>query len=464
MKKIIITMLILVLVAVGAAVILPHGGKAGDPEEKSTSGSVSGTGEADGQKADSSTNANDADNVQDSTVNKEDGSQDGSEKLDKKGDVTSEEAGNGEISVGDNDADPENDKKENTEDKDQSDIVEKTLADMSLRDKVCQMMFVRPESITGIDVVTAAGDTTKQALEKYPVGGVVYFAQNLESKDQVKEMTENSQSYCKIGLFVSTDEEGGVVNRLMNTVGTTYIDSMYNYKDQGAEKAYENANTIATDMHELGFNMDFAPVADVWSNPSNTVIGERAYSDDYSQAAELVGSAVKGFEDGDIMCTLKHFPGHGDTAEDSHYSSAYVKRTKDEIMADEMQPFKAGIDAGADFVMVGHLIVPDIDELPATLSYKITTEMLRNEMDFNGIAITDSLAMGSIADNYGVGESSVMAVKAGIDMLLDPTDIDTAVDSIVQAVESGDITEDRIDESVRRILTLKEKKGLLSQE
>ena len=132
-------------------------------------------------------------------------------------------------------------------------------------------------------------------------------------------------------------------------------------------------------------------------------------------------------------------------------------------MADEMQPFTAGIDAGAEFVMVGHLIVPDIDELPATLSYKITTEMLRNEMHFEGIAITDSLAMSSIADNYGVGESAVMSIKAGIDMLLDPTDIDTAIDAVVQAVESGDITEDRIDESVRRILTLKEKQGLLSQ-
>ena len=207
--------------------------------------------------------------------------------------------------------------------------------------------------------------------------------------------------------------------------------------------------------------MDFAPVADVWSNPDNTVIGERAYSDDYSQAAELVGSAVKGFEDGGVMCTLKHFPGHGDTAEDSHYSSAYVRRTKDEIMADEMQPFTAGIEAGAEFVMVGHLIVPDIDELPATLSYKITTEMLRDEMHFEGIAITDSLAMSSIADNYGVGESAVMSIKAGIDMLLDPTDIDTAIDAVVQAVESGDITEDRINDSVRKILTLKEKHGLL---
>ena len=332
---------------------------------------------------------------------------------------------------------------------------------MSLRDKVCQMMFVRPESITGIDVVTAAGDTTKSALEQYPVGGIVYFAQNMESKDQVKEMIDNSQSYSKVGLFISTDEEGGMVNRLMNTVGTTYIDSMYNYKDEGTQKAHDNAYTIASDMAALGFNMDFAPVADVWSNPDNTVIGERAYSDDYSQAAELVGSAVKGFEDGGVMCTLKHFPGHGDTAEDSHYSSAYVRRTKDEIMADEMQPFTAGIDAGAEFVMVGHLIVPDIDELPATLSYKITTEMLRNEMHFEGIAITDSLAMSSIADNYGVGESAVMSIKAGIDMLLDPTDIDTAIDAVVQAVESGDITEDRIDDSVRKILALKEKHGLL---
>ena len=126
-----------------------------------------------------------------------------------------------------------------------------------------------------------------------------------------------------------------------------------------------------------------------------------------------------------------------------------------------MQPFTAGIDAGAEFVMVGHLIVPDIDELPATLSYKITTEMLRNEMHFDGIAITDSLAMSSIADNYGVGESAVMSIKAGIDMLLDPTDIDTAIDAVVQAVESGDITEDRIDDSVRKILALKEKHGLL---
>ena len=439
MKKILVVLMALVFVAAGVFGILTLGGKAGDPKETAQT-----TEAVDSSKPDGVSESGDSKNTEDADAGKNDNGSDNTPAEVTGGEDVQDSADQSGSAEG-------------------SDIVEKTLADMSLRDKVCQMMFVRPESITGIDVVTAAGDTTKSALEQYPVGGIVYFAQNMESKDQVKEMIDNSQSYSKVGLFISTDEEGGMVNRLMNTVGTTYIDSMYNYKDEGIQKAHDNAYTIASDMAALGFNMDFAPVADVWSNPDNTVIGERAYSDDYSQAAELVGSAVKGFEDGDIMCTLKHFPGHGDTAEDSHYSSAYVKRTKDEIMADEMQPFTAGIDAGAEFVMVGHLIVPDIDELPATLSYKITTEMLRNEMHFEGIAITDSLAMSSIADNYGVGESAVMSIKAGIDMLLDPTDIDTAIDAVVQAVESGDITEDRINESVRRILTLKEKHGLLSQ-
>lgn len=340
-------------------------------------------------------------------------------------------------------------------------LVDETLAGMTLHEKVCQMMFVTPEELTGEDGVTVAGDATRQALENYPVGGIVYFAKNLESQDQVKEMIDNSQKYSSIGLFVATDEEGGVVNRLMDTVGTTYIGSMYYYKDDGDETAYENAYTIANDMSALGFNLDFAPVADVWSNPDNTVIGERAYSDDYAQAAELVGNAVKGFNDGGVMCTLKHFPGHGDTAEDSHYSSAYVHRTKEEIMADEMQPFRSGIEAGAEFVMVGHLIVPDIDEVPATLSYKIATGILRDELKFEGVAITDSFEMESIADNYSVDDAVVMSVKAGMDMILQPKDMASAVNSIEQAVADGELSEGRIDESVRRILTLKESRGLL---
>lgn len=342
-----------------------------------------------------------------------------------------------------------------------SELVDKTMAEMSLHDKVCQMMFVTPEGLTGTDDVMVAGDATKQALQAYPVGGIIYFANNFDNVDQTRDMISNTQSYSKIGLFIATDEEGGRVNRIMDTLGTTYIGPMYDYKDDGPDAAFENAKTIASDMSALGFNLDFAPVADVWSNPDNTVIGDRAYSDDYAQAAELVGSAVKGFQDGGVICTLKHFPGHGDTAEDSHYSSAYVNRTKAQIMADEMQPFRTGIDAGAELVMVGHLIVPDIDELPSTLSYKIATEMLRGDLEFDGVAITDSMEMESIADNYGVADSAVMAVQAGMDMLLQPADLAAAVNAIVTAVQNGDITEPRIDESVRRILTLKAERGLL---
>ena len=342
-----------------------------------------------------------------------------------------------------------------------SELVDKTMAEMSLHDKVCQMMFVTPAGLTGTDDVMVAGDATKQALQAYPVGGIIYFANNFDNVDQTRDMISNTQSYSKIGLFIATDEEGGRVNRIMDTLGTTYIGPMYDYKDDGPDAAFENAKTIASDMSALGFNLDFAPVADVWSNPDNTVIGDRAYSDDYAQAAELVGSAVKGFQDGGVICTLKHFPGHGDTAEDSHYSSAYVNRTKAQIMADEMQPFRTGIDAGAELVMVGHLIVPDIDELPSTLSYKIATEMLRGDMEFDGVAITDSMEMESIADNYGVADSAVMAVQAGMDMLLQPADLAAAVNAIVTAVQNGDITEPRIDESVRRILTLKAERGLL---
>ena len=342
-----------------------------------------------------------------------------------------------------------------------SELVDKTMAEMSLHDKVCQMMFVTPEGLTGTDDVMVAGDATKQALQAYPVGGIIYFANNFDNVDQTRDMISNTQSYSKIGLFIAIDEEGGRVNRIMDTLGTTYIGPMYDYKDDGPDAAFKNAKTIASDMSALGFNLDFAPVADVWSNPDNTVIGDRAYSDDYAQAAELVGSAVKGFQDGGVICTLKHFPGHGDTAEDSHYSSAYVNRTKAQIMADEMQPFRAGIDSGAELVMVGHLIVPDIDELPSTLSYKIATEMLRGDMEFDGVAITDSMEMESIADNYGVADSAVMAVQAGMDMLLQPADLAAAVNAIVTAVQNGDITESRIDESVRRILTLKAERGLL---
>ena len=334
------------------------------------------------------------------------------------------------------------------------------IAGMTLREKVCQMLFVTPESLTGVSPVTAAGNTTKAALEKYPVGGIVYSKPNMLNGEQVKEMIANTQSYSKIGLFISADEEGGTVNRLMKTLGTTYIGSMYDYKDQGTETAYQNAFTIATDMSSYGFNLDFAPVADVWSNPDNTVIGKRAYSDNYEQAAELVGAAVKGFHEGGVMCTLKHFPGHGDTVEDSHYASAYVYKSKEEIYSQELIPFASGIAAGAEFVMTAHVIVGDIDENPATISSVIIQDILRKDLGFRGIIITDSLAMSALSGHYSVEDVAVKTVLAGNDMLLGPVNVERTVNALENAVEQGIITEERIDESVRRILEKKIEKDI----
>ena len=248
----------------------------------------------------------------------------------------------------------------------------------------------------------------------------------MAGKEQVRDMLAAVQSYSRIPLLLACDEEGGRVNRLMATVGTTYIGPMLQYKDQGVGKAAENARIIASDMAALGFNADFAPVADVWSNPKNTVIGDRAYSDDFSQAADLVAAAVEGFHEGGVACTLKHFPGHGDTSADSHNGSVYVYKTLDQLREAELLPFRAGIGAGADMVMIGHLIISDVSEEPALLSPEIVTDLLREELGFTGVVITDSLQMRAMTDVYAAGEIAVGAVLAGVDLLLCPENLGEA--------------------------------------
>lgn len=337
------------------------------------------------------------------------------------------------------------------------DPAEELLAGMTLREKICQMFVVYPSAITGVSKVTSAGDTTKQALEDWPVGGLLYDRSNMVSQEQVRAMLVNTQSYSKIPLILTCDEEGGRVNRLMDTIGTTKIGPMLDYKDQGTEKAAENARTIASDLVSCGFNMDLAPVADVWSNPANKVIGDRAYSDSFQQAADLVTAAVEGFHQGGTACTLKHFPGHGDTSADSHYGSVYVHKSLEELRQAELLPFQAGIEAGADAVMMGHLILDQIDDQPALFSYKLVTELLREEMGFTGVVITDSLQMQAMTDHYSSGEIVVGAVKAGVDILLCPRSLEDGVHALTEAVENGEISKERIDESVLRILRLKQR-------
>lgn len=337
---------------------------------------------------------------------------------------------------------------------------EELLSGMTLREKLCQLMIVRPETLTGESPVTAAGETTRLALESYPVGGLIYSVDNLVTQEQTREMITNTQSYSEIPLFISADEEGGNVGRLMYKLGTTWVNDMYSYKDMGEDTAYANAYKIGSDMVSCLFNTDFAPVADVWTNPENTVIGDRAYSDDFNQASELVAAAVRGFTDAGVVCCVKHFPGHGDTSTDTHEGAAVVDKSLDELRAGELLPFESGIEAGVDMVMVGHITVTAVDDEPATISKAVITDLLREELGWDGVVITDSLDMGALA-GYDNGEVCVKFLEAGGDILLGVPDIEAALTALETAVTDGRLTESRIDESVQRVLELKIAHGII---
>lgn len=330
---------------------------------------------------------------------------------------------------------------------------------MSLHDKICQMFIVRPEQLSGDEGTTAATEATRSGLEEYPVGGLIFFSKNMESRDQVTNMIRTTKEYATdvgcVPLFFSVDEEGGKVSRCAETLGTSAFEPMYSYKDKGTITAYANARKLAGDIGQFGFDLDFAPVADTWSNPNNTVIGTRAYSDNFEETAMLVGAAVRGFREGGVHCTLKHFPGHGDTLEDSHDGFAVSNKSLEDLRKNEYLAFDRGIKAGADFLMVGHITVPAIDDLPASMSEKVIKGEIREYLGYDGIVITDALAMGAIANAYSSSVCAVMAVEAGNDILLAPKDLHEAVAGIESAVENGIITEERIEESVRRILKVK---------
>lgn len=350
--------------------------------------------------------------------------------------------------------------------------VEKQLESMTLHEKVCQMFCVYPEDLGGSGALTVAGSTQQKTLQSYPYGGVCYFLQNIKNETQAKTLVSTLESYSEIPLFHAVDEEGGRVQRIG---GTTYsgavrgagignqLNAMYTYKDLGTDTAYNNAQLLAANLNLLGMNWDFAPVADVNSNPSNPVIGDRAYGDDFDATGELVASAVRGFNDAGVATSLKHFPGHGDTATDSHTGAASVSKTLDQLRNEEFKSFKAGIAAGADSVMMGHLMIEGAKEsVPTSCSYEFVTEVLRNELGFDGVITTDGMGMGAITKVYGTTKQghidAVMAcLNAGIDVFLLPGDPAACVDAIEAAIANGEVSEERIDASVKRILTLKEK-------
>ena len=343
----------------------------------------------------------------------------------------------------------------------------KLLNEMTLEEKIGQLFFITPEKLTGIGVAIQAGDTTKQMLEQYPVGGLIYFSQNIETPDQITSMIENSQSYSRIPLFIGIDEEGGtLVARIANNPNFN-VKKFPNMKEIGAtgdpNQAFYVGSTIGSYLHSYGFNMDFAPDADLLTNPNNSVIGERSFGSDPTLVGTMTAQAVKGFQQENVSAVIKHFPGHGDTKEDSHTGAAIVNKTLDELRMAEFIPFQSGIEAGVDGVMVGHLQVPQVTgtNTPATLSPIIVTDILRNELGFQGLVITDSLSMGAITQYYSSDEAAVLSLQAGADILLMPEDFPLAYQGVLNAVSSGALSEERIDESVKRILTVKYNRGII---
>ncbi|MBR7008131.1 MAG: glycoside hydrolase family 3 protein [Ruminococcus sp.] len=342
------------------------------------------------------------------------------------------------------------------------------LEKMTLEEKIGQLFVVRA---TALDLnktqgsVTVCDDGVKTALKQYHVGGVVYFTDNIKDPQQLTKLSSDLQAASEYPLFITADEEGGNVTRIAQDpdFNVKQFASMLTVGSTGdTAQAHDVGQTIGKYMKDYGMNLDLAPVADIFSNPYNTVIGDRAFGRDANSVSLMVNACVKGFHEQGMMTCLKHFPGHGDTAADSHYGAAVVDRTWSELLERELVPFIASLGE-TDMVMAAHVSVPKVtgDNTPASLSKTILTDKLRNELGFNGVIITDSLGMGAVTKGTPQEEIPVKVLEAGGDILLMPASLPTAFNGVLNAVKSGRLSENRIEQSVKRILDLKEKYGLI---
>lgn len=336
-------------------------------------------------------------------------------------------------------------------------MVDAGIEVMPLEDKVAGLFMVTPEAITGVTTAVQAGEGTREALNKYAVGGIVYFAKNIQSEAQLKEMISNTQLYSKYPLFIGVDEEGGTVSRIADSGLAARVDSAQAIgQTLDAANAYQAGSTIGAYLSNLGFNLDFAPVADL-ANVENSVMAARAYGSDAASAAPFVTNMMLALKEQNITACLKHFPGLGSTSEDTHNGLAVSNRTAEEFRAEEFAVFQAGIDAGADMIMVGHMAAPSLtgDNTPASMSSAVVTDILRNELGFDGVIITDAMNMSAISEYYEADHAAILALKAGCDMILMPDDFELAYNGVLQAVQDGVISEERINDSLRRIYRIK---------
>lgn len=355
----------------------------------------------------------------------------------------------------------------NRPEKTTDEIVQSILNKMTLEEKIGQVFMMSLRNLPDTKDAVILTDAAKQRIEKNHLGGIILFAENLKNIPQAKKLIEDAQSVSKYPMFIAVDEEGGAVSRLNpNTaLHSTKLPTNSEIGSTGdPELAKKAGKVIAEEIEALGFNMDFAPIADVNSNPKNPVIGVRSFSSNPKVAAEMVEAEVEGMHESNMITVLKHFPGHGDTSSDTHTGAVIVYHTKKRLDQIEFVPFISGIKSGTDGIMTAHIQVPNVthNNMPASLSKEIQTNILRNELNFKGLIITDSLSMGAISKYCSPSKAAILAFQAGADILLMPSDIEAAYSGFLKAVNDGTISKERLDESVKRILELKQERGILN--
>lgn len=336
--------------------------------------------------------------------------------------------------------------------------IEDKIANMTLREKIGQMLIISTNN-------TEYNEELDTLLKEVKPSGIVLFANNITTYDNTTKLILNIKNSATIPMLIGIDQEGGRVQRIkdmqdVNVLTIPYMLELGKTKDK--ELAYNVGRVVAKEIAAFGINLDFAPVIDIYSNPNNTVIGNRAFGTDAQTVIDMALPFANGMLEENIIPVYKHFPGHGDTDSDSHVELPVITKTEEEILEKELLPFKAAIENGAQMIMTAHIALPSItgDYTPATLSTKIVNDILRQDLGFKGVVITDAVNMGAIADNYTIEEVCRYSINAGVDIILMPEDPKATIDTIERLVSNGTITEDRIDESVKRILILKYKNKL----
>ncbi len=349
------------------------------------------------------------------------------------------------------------------------DKIKEIINSMTLEEKVGQLFIVAFRKDKNNSPIIEINEDIKKQIRKFHLGGIILFSENIDTISQTKKLIADMQRESRIPLFVAVDEEGGIVSRINDSKkmhATRFPNNYIIGSTNDEDIAYEVGKAIGEEIKALGFNMNFAPVADVNSNPDNPVIGNRSFGDNAELVSKMVASEVKGIQNQKISSIIKHFPGHGDTSSDSHTGQVVINHNRNRLEEIEFIPFKKGIDAGVDGIMTAHIQVPKLtgDNLPATFSYKFLTEILRKQFGFDRLIVTDALEMGAVSKFWTSEEASKNAFKAGADILLMPESLEEAYLGVLNGVNTGEIAIDRVNESVYRILKIKLKLDLFQIE